>query len=203
MSDVTPSPTGNSQRKLESTAELLALVRQGDPRARERLAARYLIPLRRFAHGRLPPHARDLLDTDDLVQVTVVRALEHVETFEPRREGAFLAYLRQILVNQLRDEVRRVARAPGRVELSDRVEHPGKSPLEEVVGREVMERYESALTRLSEEQRESVVLRIELGLSYAEIAEALDRPSDNAARMLVARALVRLAEEMKHAGEGA
>src|SRR5512140_2869820 len=97
-----------------STARLLRLVREGDARARETLCARYLKSLRPFAHGRVPRYARDLLDTDDLVQVTVVRALSHIERFEPRREGAFLAYLRQILLNQVRDEARRVARKPER-----------------------------------------------------------------------------------------
>lgn len=186
-------------RELESTARLLELVRQGDRRARERLAARYMAALRRFAHGRLPAHARGLMDTDDLVQITVMRALEHVETFEPRREGAFLAYLRQILVNQLRDEVRRVSRRPPSSELDDRVRDHGPSPLEGVIGRDAMERYEAALGQLSEEQREAVVLRIELDMSYAEIADSMGRPTANAARMLVARALVRLADSMGEA----
>jgi RNA polymerase sigma factor (sigma-70 family) len=176
-------------------------VRQGDVRARERLAARYLVPLRRFAHGRLPAHARGLVDTDDLVQVTVIRALEQVETFEPRREGAFLAYLRQTLLNQVRDEARRVARRPAQGELPETLADPGRSPLEETIGKEAMERYETALGRLNDEQRESVVLRLELGYSYSEIAEALDRPTDNAARMLVTRALAKLAEEMKRVRE--
>jgi RNA polymerase sigma factor (sigma-70 family) len=184
---------------LESTARLLALVRAGDARARERLAGRYIAALRRFAHGRLPAHARDLLDTDDLVQVTVIRALEHVETFEPRHEGAFLAYLRQILLNQLRDEVRRVARRPARAELDERLPLLAPSPLEEVIGKDAMERYEAAMAHLSAEQREAVVLRIELGFGYSEIAEAMDRPSGNAARMLVTRALVRLAKAMNEA----
>ena len=44
----------------ESTATLLSLLRQGDESARERLMARYLPMLRRWAHGRLPQYARDL-----------------------------------------------------------------------------------------------------------------------------------------------
>ena len=44
--------------------------------------------------------------------------------------------------------------------------------------------------------RTAVVSRVELGLSYAEIASALEIPTANAARMFVARALVRLAREM-------
>ena len=98
----------------ESTASLLARVRDGDDAARSRLVVRYLAILRRWAHGRCPPRARPLLDTDDLVQTTLLRALERVTRFEPRREGAFLAYLRTILMNEIRMALRRVDRAPRR-----------------------------------------------------------------------------------------
>lgn len=59
-----------------------------------------------------------------------------------------------------------------------------------------MGRYEAALARLEPEEREAIVGRIELGCPYAELAEALGKPSADAARMTVSRALLRLAEEM-------
>jgi RNA polymerase sigma-70 factor (ECF subfamily) len=181
---------------LESTATLLRLVRHGDRPARERLAARYLQVLRRLAHGRLPLRARDLVDTDDLVQVTLIRALDHVEEFEPRHEGAFLAYMRRILLNQIRDEIRRVARRPARSELEGDLPALDRSPLEEAIGRETVERYEAVLDQLKEEQREAIILRLELGFTYQQIAEALGRDSPNAVRMMVTRALVRLGEQL-------
>ena len=49
---------------------------------------------------------------------------------------------------------------------------------------------------LSEAQREAVVLRLELGLTHDEISTALECPSADAARMLISRGLIRLAEEM-------
>ena len=63
--------------------------------------------------------------------------------------------------------------------------------------RERLDRYESGLTRLPADQREAVILRLEMDYSHAEIAAALGRPSADAARMLVARALVALAEAMR------
>jgi RNA polymerase sigma factor (sigma-70 family) len=185
---------------LESTAELLERIRLGDKSARERLVSRYLPILKRLAHGRLPARARDLSDTDDLVQVTILRALDHIETFEMRREGAFLAYMRRILVNQIRDEIRRVSRRPDRVELGDEVPGMGPSPLEEAIGTETAARYEDALGRLTDEQREAVILRLELGYTYQQIAEALGHGSSNAARMMVTRALVRLSKSMGSSG---
>ena len=181
---------------LESTATLLQLVRHGDRPARERLAARYLQILRRLAHGRLPLRARDMVDTDDLVQVTLVRALDHVEDFEPRHEGAFLAYMRRILLNQIRDEIRRVSRRPVRSELEGDPPALDRSPLDEAIGRETVERYEAVLDQLRDEQREAIILRLELGFTYQQIAEALGRDSPNAVRMMVTRALVRLGEQL-------
>ncbi len=181
---------------LESTASLLQKVRAGSLEARERLVRRYLATLRRWAHGRLPGRARDLVDTDDLVQDTLLRALDQVEGFEPRREGAFLAYLRRILVNQIRDQVRRVSRVPGHAELPEGIADVGPSPLAEAIGAEAFQKYEAAMATLSEEEQEGVMLRIEMGFTHQQVAEALGKPSANAARMFVARALVRLAEVM-------
>lgn len=184
----------DEDKPLESTATLLSLVRQGDDDARERLVDRYLPVLRRWAHGRLPQSARDIADTDDLVQVALIRALAKVKEFEPRHEGAFLAYLRRIVLNSVRDDLRRVARRPGSVELDERLLADDPSPLERAIGRERVLAYEAALVTLPEEQQEAVVMRIELGFTYPEIADALGKPSANAARMAVSRALVRLAE---------
>src|SRR5262245_51260249 len=89
---------------LESTQQLLDLVRQGDRDALERLYVRCLPPLRRWARGRLPTAARGALDTQDLVQDTVVNSLRRLDQFDSRHEGALQAYLRQAVLNRIRDE---------------------------------------------------------------------------------------------------
>jgi RNA polymerase sigma-70 factor (ECF subfamily) len=188
-SDESPVPPD-----LGRTAALLQRVREGDAAATDQLVKRFLPILRRWAHGRLPAYARDLSDTDDLVQITLIRALNHIGTFEPRREGAFLAYLRRILLNSLRDEIRRVNRQPVRKELTDNLVDPAL--VVDAVGAETMIAYEAALATLSERQQEAVILRVEFGYSYAEIAEATESASPNAARMMITRSLARLAEVM-------
>ena len=189
-------PDPAPRRATESTATLLELIRAGDPAATERLVNRCLPALRRWAHGRLPWKARGMVDTDDLVQVSVLRAREQVGRFEPHREGAFLAYLRRILLNSVRDEIRRARRRPGSEELSDDLADTAPGVIEQVIGRETVEAYEAALATLTEIQQEAVILRVEFGYSFQEIAAALGSPSANAARMTVARGLVRLAEVM-------
>ena len=190
--------TENSQPgRDEPTARLLELVRSGDPRARERLARRFLPLLQRWARGRLPAYARSSAETDDLVQVTLMRALGGIDRFESRGEGAFLAYLRQILLNAIRDEIRRTTRRPAHDAVDRDLPDPSPSAVERTIGKQTLERYEEALATLEERQREAVLLRVEFGYSYAQIAEAIGCPSANAARMVVSRALARMADRME------
>jgi RNA polymerase sigma-70 factor (ECF subfamily) len=180
----------------ETTASLLRRVRDGDSKASERLLARYLPVLQRWAHGRLPKGARDIVDTDDLVQDTLTKALRRIEVFDPRKEGAFLAYLRQILINEIRKQAQRVSNKPRREGLSEDLEKGDPSPLEEILTLETLQAYESAFAMLPSEMQEAIMLRIELRFSHRQVAEALGYPSADAARMQVARAVVRLAEAM-------
>jgi len=170
--------------------------KSGDQDALDRLFSRCLPSLRRWASGRLPRWTRDLLDTDDLVQETVIRTVKRIDAFEPRHEGALQAYLRQAVMNRIRDEIRRSGRAPASTELDENQPDRGASPLDEAIGAEAVERYEAALARLRPEEREAVVARIEMDGSYETVAQALGKPSPDAARMAVGRALLRLAEEM-------
>ena len=185
----------------ESTFELLNRARNGDQPALDRLFARHLRPLQRWASGRLPKWARDLADTDDLVQDTLLQTFKRIGDFEPRRVGALQAYLRQAVVNRLRDELRRKGRRPESADLDSVQLESAESPLEEAIGREAVELYEQALQRLKPEEREAIIARVEMDYSYEELAQVLGRPTPDAARKAAQRALVRLAEEMKRAVE--
>ena len=181
----------------ETSIALLAKAQTGDEDALNRLLARYLPRLQRWASGRLPLSARTMHDTGDLVQDAVVNALRHIDTLEIRNAGSLVAYLRQAINNRIIDLHRRAARRPGRVEIPE--DQPGHmtSPLEAAIGAEALARYDAALERLDPDDRQAVVLRVELGHDYAEIADALGKPTAAAARMMVTRALARLAREMR------
>lgn len=191
-----PEPLVSRSSDPESTADLLTRIRAGDDLAREQLAARFLPVLRRWARGRLPVQARSLADTDDLVQVCLLRALNNIESFQATREGDFLAYMRKTLMNAVRDEMRRPVNRSNRQPVDDALPADGRSHLEEAIGREVLESYEAALAELTEPQQHAVMLRIEFGYSHAEVAEALGLASSDAARMLTARAVVKLADAL-------
>jgi len=174
-----PLPGGS-----ESTFRLLERIHAGDREAVDALFARFLVPLRRWASGRLPRWARDEADTQDLVQDTLLRAFKKIESFQPQRGGALQAYLRQALLNRITDEVRRIRRRPAREELQSGFVDEAASPLEEAIGREALQRYEA------------IIARVEMGCSYDDLAIALNKPTADAARKAAARALVRLAREM-------
>ena len=196
MSDEPAARSVDASDDLDSTFQLIRRAQGGDEDALERLFARHLKPLQRWASGRLPKWARDLADTDDLVQETLLQTFKRIGEFEPRRVGALQAYLRQAVLNRLRDELRRKARQPNVTDLDGLEDVSARSPLEQAIGREAVEDYEEALGRLRPEEREAIIARIEIGYTYDELADALGKPSADAARKTARRALLRLAEEM-------
>jgi len=182
---------------LESTTELIGRARDGDTAALERLFDRLYAPLRRWTRGRLPGWARDLADTDDLVQEALVQTFKRIGDFDPRGGGALQAYVRQAILNRIRDELRRAGRRPAAEGFDGQEVDHGLSPLEHAIGQEAVERYERCLARLKPRDREAMIARIELGFDYPELADLLGTPTADAARKVAERALVRLAAEMR------
>ena len=176
---------------------LIERIKQGDPSARDELIRRYWPRLERWAQGRLPVAARDLNDTADLVQDTMVAALSRIPEFVPRHDGALRAYFRVALMNRIRSLATKARQQGERIGLDSALAAATPSPLEEAIGHEAIDCYERALARLRPDDREAIVLRVELDLSYEEIAAELEKPTLIAARKAVSRALYRLAHEMK------
>lgn len=189
--------TAPSDTPVDTTWQLLARARAGDSQALERLFARHLPPLQRWARGRLPKWARQMSDTDDLVQDALARTFRRLDEVQAPGVGALGGYLRQAVLNRIRDELRRSGRTPPSVDLGTVDLAGGQSPLEQAIGREGVERYERALQQLGAGDREAIVGRLELGYSYDELAEALGKPSAEAARKAAQRALLKLAEELR------
>jgi RNA polymerase sigma factor (sigma-70 family) len=167
--------------------------------------ARYLFAghapeLQRFARGRLPRWARDVADTPDLVQETLLQGVQEHRSIRTPRGRRAPGLPAPALLNRVRDELRKATRRPPGAPLPVTARDEAASPLEEAIGRQAVERYEASLARLHEDDRELVIARLELGLSYADIAASTGRSSANAARMAVVRALLRLSQELGNAG---
>ena len=181
----------------EPTMELVIRARNGDRMATEALLERCLPQLQRWAHGRLPAAARGSLDTNDLVQDAALNLVKRLELFEPRHVGAMQGYLRQSVINRIRDEVRKIGRHAPPSELTE--DHPSDrtSPLEAAIQSEAYERYRQALSRLEPKDRELIVARVEIQWTVAEIAQRFGMGTVDATGLAVCRAVRRLSEHMR------
>jgi RNA polymerase sigma-70 factor (ECF subfamily) len=182
--------------KTDSSVDLLLKAQVGDDEALNQLLARYLPRLRRWARGKLPSDLRTMLDTGDLVQDAIVRALPHVNTLEVRSERAFEFYLQRAVKNHIIDLRKRANHRPLREELPENKAADLTAPDQAAMTAQALDRYRRALARLTKEDREAIVLRVEHGLDFKQIAKRLNKRSGDSARMTVRRAIVRLAERM-------
>jgi RNA polymerase sigma-70 factor (ECF subfamily) len=176
----------------ETSLSLLARAQRGDAVAMEALMGRYLTRLQRWASGRVPAKARSLLDTDDVVQDALLNTFRRLEDFQPRHDGALLAYLREAVANRIRMELRRRSPDVDAAIDPDGLASALPSPLDSVVSRDALERYERSLAQLDDDDRAAIIGRFEMGYSYDALARATERPSADAARKLTERALRRL-----------
>jgi len=178
----------------ETSFELIRRAREGDAAAVEVLCTRYLPRLRRWATGRVPASARNVVDTGDVVLEVLYKAIRQLKTFEPRHDGSFQTYLRTAVLNRIRDLAR--VHRPMAVTLDGEQPSHEPSPLERAITAEGIARYEAALARLRPEDRELIVARFEWGLDHKELADLLGRPTPAASRVATHRAVALLVKEM-------
>lgn len=133
-----------------------------EPRAFDVLFVRHHLAIRRYLHAR----ARDASVAEDLAAETFVRAFAARGRFRDEGHGV-RAWLFQIAVNLLRDEVRAQARRAqehGAFHVADDAAAPGLPTDPELTAQ---------LRELPQEQLEVLLLYAWADLSYAEIALAM------------------------------
>src|SRR5687767_11276644 len=173
----------------DSMFDLVARAQTGDRAALDELLVRSLPLVQRWAHGRLPAYARGALDTDDLVQQAAYRTLKRLHLFQPRHVYSLQAYLREAVVNRIRDAVRTQTRHGLKdnpavdIPVEERRDEHAPSPLEQVLRQETVDRYRRGLKKLKAHEQRAVVLRLELDMDYDELAVHLGKASQAAARM--------------------
>jgi RNA polymerase sigma-70 factor, ECF subfamily len=180
----------------QATLELVERAKDGDQSAWEALVARYRGPLRRLARARLAQQAHRLTDTDDVVQDVTISVFKRLHRIELRFPGALLAYLRRSVSNRVADEHRRAQRRGVTATLGDDYPDARQSPLDATIDKDKVRIYRTALAALGVDDRIAIVMRIEEGASYDAIAARLGKPTANAARVAVARAMCKLARQM-------
>jgi RNA polymerase sigma factor (sigma-70 family) len=191
----TRPPGSDLEQVSDSTLHVLERARSGDEAAAKVLLERALPPVRRWAHGRLPRYVRMDADTEDVVQDAFLRTLRRIKQFQHRTVGSLQAYLRQAIVNRVRDLIRHSKRYGFEPHDESRSRDWSPSPLEAAIMREQLDRFLEALNRLKPTDRQVIIWRIELGYTAEEIASKLGK-SKAAAGMSVTRAMTRLAKEL-------
>src|SRR5688572_5964725 len=101
---------GNGSDTHDSTLLILERARGGDRSAAVILLERAVPVVRQWARGRLPAPARAEANTEDVVQDAVLRALPRIARFRHDTVGSLQAYLRTIVMNRVRDLIRKSKR---------------------------------------------------------------------------------------------
>ena len=185
--------TGQLQRADASTSDdsqLVARARAGDVSARDQLVATHLDAVYRLSLRILGD--RDL--AQDAAQDAFVNALGALGRF--RGESSFRTWLLRIALNAARSVARRGVRRREVTLVAAESVAAGDDPAGRTATVMDAERARCALARLPEKQRLSVALRIDEGLSYAEIADVIGS-TEGAARVNYHLGIKRLREMLR------
>jgi RNA polymerase sigma-70 factor (ECF subfamily) len=176
-----PEPTpAVEQAAAEEVNILISAHLRGDPRAFERLVARYQIRLLNFVYRMIGDRER----AEDLVQEAFLRVHRHLDRFDPARK--FSTWLYTIASNLAKNELRNRSRSPlvlfqyFRQRQNDQEPRPleyedvRSRPDDMYANRQLSELVDRTVARLAARHREVFVLRELEGKSYEEIAEIID-----------------------------
>jgi RNA polymerase sigma-70 factor (ECF subfamily) len=192
----------------QETSALLRRAKGGSGEALDELYRRYALKLLRIIRLQLGPSLRDRLDSQDILQASLLKSFEKIDSFEREDGTSLLAWLSAISRNEIRDQ----AEFHGREKRDHRkdvdlspdvaaaVPAEARTALSRAVLAEEAIRTERALESLPEEYRSVIVLRKLEERSWKEIGAALDR-SEDAARMLLARAMAALTLSLERGDE--
>ena len=165
-------------------AQLVERAKRGDPKAFEMLVVKYQRRIERL----IARMVRDVDLVQDIAQESFIRAYRALPNF--RGDSAFYTWLYRIAVNTAKKALLDMKRDPTVTEAAlrsqdedgeetSRVENEltdGETPEALLASKEIASAVNSAIEDLSEDLRQAITLREIEGLSYEEIAEAMDCP---------------------------
>jgi len=203
-----------SESQVSILGPLLEKARGGDAAAREELFAKCRNYVNLVARAQVESWMRTKVDASDLVQQTLLEAYRGFQQFQGKSEGEWLAWLRQILSHNAQDFIRklRTEKRGGAREIPLQAGNDSEgffhdpaaseaSPSELFVEREEEIALADAITQLSPDHQEVIILRNLQRLPFEEVAQRMGR-SRSAAQMLWMRAIEKL-EQLLAGGAGA
>lgn len=192
------------------TLELIARARDGDEVAVGELIARYRGYLCSLASKQLDSDVKSRVDPSDVVQQSCLEFHRDFHTFRGPEEGELIAWLKQILRNNVSNTIRRHVHAEKRsvekecsladsagsgYSLGQQIAADQSSPSERARRGEAREQLERVLRELPDDQGEAIRLRYVRGWTLEQLAGHFDR-SEMAAAGLLKRGLQTLRDRM-------
>ncbi|WP_419193314.1 sigma-70 family RNA polymerase sigma factor [Kolteria novifilia] len=201
--------TAEFQRETES---LLQQVREGDRLALNKLMDRSRSYLTQVMKLQFDPALRKRVDESDVVQETLLNACHRMQDFLDRKPMPYLIWLRKNAQERLIMQRRRHLSAEKRtlrgeitenssILLADLLPAANDQPRQELERKELIAKVRDALTQLSEDDQEILLMRQVEGLSNSEAAKVLDLTT-SAASKRYGRALLRLRRAARNLGLG-
>jgi RNA polymerase sigma-70 factor (ECF subfamily) len=172
-------PGPNAPQEAPDDRAAIARAQRGDGGAFGELVTRYRMRMYQVAYGMVSHHETAM----DLTQEAFLRAYQHLGAF--RGEAKFSTWLRRIVTNVCLDHLRKSEHRavvssyddtrgedddPDGLRLTGSLEAPDVGVARRELGRAIIE----AMRVLTPDQRAAIVLREVEGLSYEEIAKALE-----------------------------
>jgi len=180
-------PLGGGLLRLRSDEQLVAAFRCGNDEAFRLLHDRYRQRL--FAYVRQMLSACSRQDAEDVLQDVFVRAYGALRN--DNREMNVRAWLYRVAHNRCIDHLRRPV--PPAAEIFEVSRKPLHDPVEEAQRRDDLRRLVADVGQLPEQQRSALLMREIDGMTYADLASALD-VTVPAVKSLLVRARVGLVE---------
>ena len=192
---------------LEKTIDLVRMAKNGDFQAMNKLFTRYQDRIYRIARIRLGSELRAKLETVDIGQEVMIKAMNSLRDFEMKSDGDFIHWISKLIENTIRDKSdyfhaeKRSVREEIPLEnvrkstesITQGFTFPGKDPTPSNILRNEEETscLEEAMLKLDNEDREIILFCDYEELSYVQAGKKLGKSPD-AIRMAHKRALAKL-----------
>jgi RNA polymerase sigma-70 factor (ECF subfamily) len=167
----------NSQEQLDQ--DLVLRVQQGDKKAYDLLVIKYQHKIIQLVNR----YVRDPSEAQDVAQETFIKAYRALGNF--RGDAAFYTWLYRIAINTAKNYLVSRTRRNSNYEVdindAEQIENAPQlqgmeTPERLLLNDEIVETIKTAIDNLPEEMRRAIILREFEGLSYEEIANAMDCP---------------------------
>lgn len=186
---------------MKTFGETFAEAKTGSESAQAHLYRQYAARIFGAVRRRLTRDLRQKFDSSDIVQSVFAEVVRDLPRLEDRGEDAFRHWLYIKTQNKVRSKMRKtLGRDARRKEspLAVDLTSPAESPARTIERQETTHHLNQIVDGLDDEARTVVLLRLEGGLRFAQIAERMALVSSEAARKRYARAIRQLRDRFPH-----